>query len=105
MDMNDVIRFQLTNYNHADRHHAKVVQVRWPAEWYGQSHIVCKIWHTYYFGSMVRIMFLSSDDSAMYRDFDLGDVDLSWKKAREVYKMVPRIVDDKWFERHGFEHF
>lgn len=103
--MNHILQFQVTNYNHADLHRAKVVRVRYPVEWYGQSHIVCKIWHASHFGSMVRLMFLSMDDSAMYRDFDLGNVKLSWQKAMEVYKMVPRIVDDKWFECHGFEPF
>lgn len=104
------ILFQLTNFNHAIRHRAKIVKVAEPWLWYNNDRIVCKVWSCPYFDAnekaptFVRIMFLSMDDFAMYRDF-FGGLDEAWNEAMEVYDAVPEIIDNKWLEEKGFGRF
>lgn len=108
--LNKVLRFQLTNFNCADKHKAKIVKVAEPWQWYNNDKIVCKVWHKKYFDTIegfstfVRMMFLSTDDKAMYKDF-FGELDKAWEESMKVYNSVPEVVDDKWFEDNGFERF
>ena len=56
------------------------------------------------FPTYVRMMFLSVDDKAMYKDF-FGELSETWNEAMKVYNSVPEVVDDEWFEENGFERF
>lgn len=108
--LNNILNFQLTNFSHADKHEAKIVKVAEPWQWYNNDRIVCKIWYKKYFDTIkvfptyVRMMFLSIDDKAMYKDF-FGELDEAWNEATKAYNNVPKVVNDKWFEENGFERF
>ena len=108
--LNKILNFQLANFSHADKHEAKIIKVAEPWQWHNNDRIVCKVWHQKYFDTIeefptyVRMMFLSVDDFAMYKDF-FGELDEAWNEAMKVYNSVPEVVNDEWFKENGVERF
>ncbi len=108
--LNKILNFQLANFSHADKHEAKIIKVAEPWQWHNNDRIVCKVWHQKYFDTIeefstyVRMMFLSVDDFAMYKDF-FGKLDEAWNEAMKVYNAIPEIVDNEWFEKNKFKRF
>ena len=101
--MNKAVEHQLRNIKENIFCLARIVKVKERDEWYGQKKIICKIWNNYQ--TNVRIMFMSMDDKAKYKDFDCGDKVSSWLSAMDIYSIIPKIIDHNWFEKYGFEDF
>lgn len=91
----------MPNYNVHKDELEKRVNVSDPWAWYNESSIQVRMYSP--FDDVVRIIFESIDDVAVYRDFNEWDFDANWEFCKEwLYDKIPDIVNCEWMYEHGY---
>lgn len=90
----------------------KTVKVSDAYRWYGRKEIDVKMWHPDYWDNTeetkncVRIMFMSVDDTAVYRDFNEWGLEANWNWCKEwLFDKIPATVSTEWMYEHGYAPF
>ena len=90
----------------------KNVKVSDAYRWYGRKEIDVRMWHPDYWDNAeetkncVRIMFMSVDDTAVYRDFNEWGLEANWNWCKEwLFDKIPDTVSTEWMYEHGYTPF
>ena len=90
----------------------KTVKVSDAFEWCGRKEINVSMHHPKYWDNMeemkncVRIMFMSADDKAVYRDFTEWELESNWEWCKKwLFDKIPNTVSRKWMYEHGYVPF
>ena len=90
----------------------KTVKVSDAYRWYGRKEIDVRMWHPDYWDNAeetkncVRIMFMSVDDTAVYRDFNEWGLEANWNWCKEwLFDNIPDTVSTEWMYEHGYVPF
>lgn len=81
-----------------------------PENWYMSSVIIGKVWKLIPNddGNVVRMLFYSYDDFAMYRDFyafPKEELEATYKFCQCYLREMPITISLNWIEEHGFMKF
>lgn len=81
-----------------------------PENWYMSSVIIGKVWKLIPNddGNVIRMLFYSYDDFAMYRDFysfPKEELEATYKFCQRYLKEMPVTISVNWLDEHGFMKF